>query len=308
MLILTGPKSRIVVLHLLLLLTARVSSGEPDPRLTIQINAPSTLVVGEPALVAVKLTGPTSLMFDGGSGKHFRVLIDRGNGLRPYQAPLLLPLHFETKRLALTEQTANIEYILGWDSSINDFVFPRAGQYRVVVEYEDGEHGVVRSNGAVIEVLPPAAEDAIVLEGIRRAGWPHVAVFEPRRLAPALSRLVSDFPRSRLLHRARLDDLEFRIELVAQGLDPDDLRAGRPPSAEQLAAFRRERFGRLVPLARELTEVETAFKSEALLRLAALQERTGDRTGSRVTLDRIIREHPSTRAAREARGLTQADE
>jgi len=295
----SGSFSVVVVWGLLLSSTMAAPATES---LVIRASPSSaTLLAGEPFVLSARFGGVSALYLDDLSkdNEHFRVLIDRGSGFSVYVAPSFGSAWIDAKKKPLKNKEATFDYTLAYDKAIEDWVFPAAGTFQLVLEYRDAEIGTVRSNVVTISVIAPDAEERDVQQALRRLGSLVVATSDPAPLQPAVAALVEDHPTSVYLHRLRVNDLLYRTLKASEGIDPDE-PGSMPKDAEAKAHRSRQQRSRLLALARELSEVESAFTPDALLLLADLQEEVGDAEGRKDTLKKVVRDFPQRALAREA--------
>jgi hypothetical protein len=286
---------------------AAPAGAAPDVSLSAHA-ATQTLYVGQPLVlvVTVKASQPVATLnvdFNeaGGAGP-LRLLVDRGQGFVPYRAVALASGWGDDGRTELERGQQTIEYVLSFDANLGDWIFPKPGTYRVVVEYADGATRV-RSNEVTVAVTEPSANEAVVMRSLRELGPAIIGHHIPARLSGPIRDLAEQHPTSVYLQELRLLDLEARIGTIGEGYDPDDRRPStdlsRKPDHSEEAV--RTRLATLLPTAQELAEVAGQFQPGALLLLGGIYEGTGDEAAARQIFERIARAFPDRFAAQLAR-------
>jgi len=242
----------------------------------------STLLVGEPLALVVTVRTDTPIRPSG-----LRLLVDRGRGFAAYRGT---PFASGWHQAEGGSGGMRTEYVLAYDTRLDDWLFPAPGAYRLRAEYEDPSLGSVRSRPVGIRVIAPTGDAKAVHDALRRMGPRLLDVHHAYRL-DQLRPLVRRFPDSAYLQEARFNDLNARIGAAA--------RSSAGPEAA------RERLTALVPDAEAAARVPGPFQPEALLVLAALHDEIGHTRTARAVYERIVREFPDREAARLARRETR---
>ena len=298
---------------MIFLLNVLLLAGAPSTEaLTIAVvPAKTRLLAGEPLVLGMTFTGMSALYWDTLSREntHLRILVDRGSGFVPYFPQKSFSTWSEGKKTILKDRRAESEVSLEYDANLGDWVFPAAGRYRVVVEYQESAVGLrVRSRAVTIEVAAPIGAEKTVHDAVRQLGPAFLASDTPGRLPAELVPLVEAFPRSVYLQGVRQADLEYRMHLASEAFDPDDPEAKRPANRTERVSAARRLLTDLLPLGRAVAEAEGQFQPDALLMLARLQAISGDDAARVETLRRIVREFPARAAADVARDQLSEEE
>ena len=257
------------------------------PKATVLVGEPVILTVTQRASVPVYVVHEDDLAL---GNTHLRILVDRGVGLVPYRPKRIVASDHEPPSKEMLDDGVRVwEHVLVYDDILADWVFPRPGRYRLVVEYADGKE-VVRSRPVTVEVATPVGEEALVLERLRPMPGYILAPEPPGgELHPALAAILRDHPRTVYLAKARLDDVESRLTKAlygGRGGGKPDLDGARPALEEALAELK------------DIAANGGAFAADAMLRCAGIEAALGNKFVAREIKERIVREFPGTSAAR----------
>jgi hypothetical protein len=158
-----------------------------------------------------------------------------------------------------------------------------------------------------VTVRAPTGVDRRVHDRLRQHDPELVAPHQAGPLEPWLQPLVRDYPQSPYLQGRRLRDLEYRMDGISNGYEPDDVpQTGTPDSPPPGPDMRPEtvhaRAESILPLAMELGEIPGPFQPDALLKLGLLYDMAGQPERGIEVFERIVRDFPGREAARQARG------
>jgi hypothetical protein len=266
------------------------------------------LLVGEPLILSATVTTSGRVRLDkdlSWSQSPLRVLIDRGRGFTRYLEKVWVSDWYDAGDGILPGGTATMEYVLSYDSYLNDWVFPKAGIYRVVLEYDGARPQ--RSNVITVTVREPTGVERAVHGRLRQMGPEVLGLHIPNVMPRGLGALLREYPASVYLQEQRLNDLDARLALVQVGKDPH--RVGGEPAPFERVDLRgqtmKERLESLLPMAIDAAEVPGQFQAEALGRLADIYKSVGDEEAALSTRDRIVREFPNRSVARRMRTVVR---
>jgi hypothetical protein len=177
-----------------------------------------------------------------------------------------------------------------------------------VAQCRHSERSTLRSNVVTVTVVAPTGEEAEAHDALKPFRTTALLEVEAgpaplRNLAPYAER----FPRSVYLQRARINDLDYRIDQAREGKDPDGQDNPVPTARDAVRELSAKYMARLVPLAEELAAIEGSFQPRALFTLALVQNANGDKEGRKRTLNRIVAEFPGRWDAQEARKELEAE-
>lgn len=314
---------RCLLLPLALMAATHAVALEAPAPVSFELRAlKSTYLVGEP--VVIILTQRGSAQFHNESwmslwrgGTRFRLLLDRGQGFTNYRRRRMDSGQGGDTDIKVTiEDGTTSEYVLAYDESIGDWPFPAPGRVRLMVEYEDEDLGIIRSNVLSLEITAPEGEEKAVYDALRAAPNRGSALFlalnppEMSGLSAWEQELVERFPRSVYLQAARIRDLEARVASISDAIDPNDPTSPPPEDADESARLLRERRSRFLPEAETLAAdlAGGQFEPDALLTLAGLYSAAGEDARSAETYVRLTREFPDRLAGLEAQERVEDDE
>lgn len=292
----------VATLFSFLLVVARDEAAHAASKATLVIRAvpaSTEILVAEPLVVTVTFEGVSALYVDDLSkdNDHLRVLIDRGTGYLPYEPLPFGSRWLESRKMPIKDGRGTFDYTLTYDKRRSDWTFGAPGTYRLVVEYRDNEVGTVRSNVVAVTATAPSGDDKAVHDALRRLDPSLLAVPDPVPLDARIATLVEEYPSSVYLQRARVNDLLYRLLQANEA----DLRAGVPLETHKAREdVRRKKRLELLSLARELSEIPSQFRPDALKFFADLQGDAGDLDGRKETLKTLGRDFASRPAGRAA--------
>jgi hypothetical protein len=274
--------------------------------------AKTRIVVDEPVVVTVTFSGFRDVYLGQSLARdnpYFAVLIDRGAGYSPFSYKLFMSTNSEPSgRRPLKGKPLVMDVPLSFDNTLGDWAFPKPGRYSVVAEYRHSAGATLRSNVINITAVAPTGEEAEAHEALKPLRSTTLVEVE---MGPAnLGKLASyaeRFPRSVYLQRARVQDLEYRIDQAREGRDPDGQEGPVPTARDAVRELSAKYMARLLPLAEELAGIEGSFQPRALFTLALVQNANGDKAGRKRTLERLVAEFPGRWNAQEARKELEAE-
>jgi hypothetical protein len=285
--------------------------------------AKARYLVGEPVVVTVTQRGPAS-MYDegwaelGDQQSHLRVLIDRGAGFTRFQRRVLRSPGERLLVRTLVPDQRRQEFVLSLDDAIGDVVFPTPGIARIVIEYQDGVLGVVRSNAAIVEIAAPRGAELTAYERIRALpdrGQQFYLELTAEDDAPDLSdagsqSVLAAFPRSAYVQGARVRSLAYRVSHPSDRLEAGDLSSPAPTDREERRRLARQRRAALVQDAEALATdlAGSQFEPDALVVLAATYAANNQDDLARHTWQRIVDRFPTRAAADSAREALEPDD
>ncbi len=289
-----------MLLAMLLLVTA----PEKSPgALSLELTAAKTRVmVGEPAKLILKWTTRERLLVATGS---VVLKIDDGSGFRPWtEAKFGTAFVLETPAYLSPGEVQKTSLVLGvaGGPSLPEkgpnpaegfrFAFPRAGEYRVRVDYER-----TWSNTVVISAVQPQGEDAELWN--RLSSRPDLltewVLYDGRRRG-ALRELVSKYPHS--AHLAAVQLVLFRSDL-GQAL-ATDRKASIPLKEGSTARLLGEVEARVL--------ADSPFDEDRLILLAEYSSALGDQDGLERVYRAILRDHPDGVGAERAQSWLASNE
>ena len=244
----------------LLLALARPCGADEIELVARAING--SLLVGEPLILSVRIRTDVPIIVPPDltpSHLPFRILVDRGDGLRPYVEDALIEAHLSGPGRAPAGITR--EFVLGIDKATRDWAFPFPGQYRLVAEYKAPDGPAVRSNVVTVSVHSPVAAEREVHDALRGLGPRLVVTNSPALLDEPLEALVTQYPGSAYLQQRRLGDLKVRFGDIRSGYEAGYEVHGvgtpenPPPGPDKRRATVVARARDLLPLAQDVSSV-----------------------------------------------------
>jgi hypothetical protein len=265
----------------------------------------NTLLIGEPVVIVLDIHSQARLDLEDEltyASAPLKLLIDRGEGFAPYVERSWIDGERDSNKRVLPGGHDILEYVLSIDDATGDWVFPRPGAYALVVEYDDADTGIVRSNVIRVDVKPPEGSERVVFEVLRSLSPEDKGVHDSAPLA-ILSTLAAEHASSAYLQAARLAHLRFQEKRIIDGYDPDDqLPDVDPPIQPNTRPETKQAWLlRLLPQGDSLRATAGQFEPDAMVEVAGLYDSVGEHDRALQLYRDVIARFADRNAAKKAR-------
>lgn len=280
-----------------------VQSANANAAAQISLSIPrSSVMIGEPVAVVVRLTGDLPVAVDPElvwANAPLKILVNSGSGPRQHLEKAWVSGWRESSRQPIPPQGLTIEYVLSYVGSRDDWPFPVPGTYQLQAAYQEGSASLL-SPAVSLTVSAPSASEMPVHDLLRQAGPRVLGVHRAERLQGKAAEIATRYPASPYVQELILNDLQSRLAEIVNGFDPevperpDDVSPAKPDVRPDTIARRAQT---LLPTAEACAGVGSAVQADAILFLAGLQGLMGRTEESQRTYRRVIAEFPGRSAA-----------
>ena len=283
----------------------------------------SEYLVGEPVVTMLTQRGSAEMYNEGWvdlwrDNTHLRILVNRGQGFTRFLRKRWHSGSDGSSGMKVEmEDGIRAEYVLSYDNSIGDWLFPSPGRVQIVVEYEDEDLGLIRSNVVDLNIVAPEGDEKVVHDAFRAHPDGGAAFLWALNVMDGgvdlrrewEQRLIEAHPRSVYLQGARVRDLEYRLSRVSERIDPSDPTSRAPTDRVERERLVSERQAQFLVEAEVLADDLRGgqFEPDALLLVANLHGVAGNDARAREIYARIVQEFPDRAAAVRARERSEGE-